>query len=187
VANRSIASENSKKEAIANERGNKNKRISRKMELSFLQAVNLCELADVKDYLSKGVDAHAISNDGSKKTALHLACEHMSQKYFPIVVALLRSGASVLTKDNNGRLPIDLTINPHVAGLLHLHTKRIKNRDFTKDERRKLMQIMTGEYVGERAKQASRSNTRRSNHSAYLNRTLCDKESSPQRSVLLSL
>jgi len=35
--------------------------------------------------------------------------------------------------------------------------------------------VFLDQYVGERAKRASRSNTRRGNHSAYSNRMLCDR------------
>ena len=41
---------------------------------------------------------------------------------------------------------MDLTINPHVAALLNLHTKRISNKDYTKVERRRLMGIMAASY-----------------------------------------
>ena len=90
VANVSIA--DSKKSAQSD--GSKlSEARSRKMELKFLLSVNLCDLNEVKMQLRGGVDANAMMNDGSEKTALHLACEHMSPNYFPIVVALLRSGA----------------------------------------------------------------------------------------------
>ncbi|GMI00784.1 hypothetical protein TrLO_g13540 [Triparma laevis f. longispina] len=121
----------------------KQRLLQKSMQMQLIDAINICDVPKIKSLLAEGVNANAVSTDGSLRTALHLASEHMSLNFFPIVVLLLRCGASTHAFDSHGKKPIDLTINPHVAALLHQHMGRCEKRQWSSRERKRCMMLLT--------------------------------------------
>ncbi|GMI03400.1 hypothetical protein TrVE_jg5896 [Triparma verrucosa] len=139
-----VASEQVSASSSPNTAKREKKRLLQKsMQMQLIDAINICDVPKVRSLLHQGVSANAVSTDGSLRTALHLASEHMSLNFFPVIVLLLRCGASLYSVDSHGKKPIDLTINPHVAALLHQHMGRCEKRQWSTRERKRCMMLLT--------------------------------------------
>ena len=129
--------------SLSERRRMKTKVAQKASEEALLHAINICDVDEVKRLLMSGVSANACSSPTSGlRSALHCASEHMALEFFPIVVHLLRCGADVWKKDGRGKRPIEGTINPHVASLLHGHEKRCAKGNFSRRERRNVMDTL---------------------------------------------
>jgi len=128
---------------LSQKRRAKVKAAQKASEDALLHAINICDIEEVRKLLSTGVSANACTPQlAGLRSALHCASEHMAKEFFPIVVLLLRSGADIWKKDGRGKRPIEATINPHVAALLHGHEKRCSKGNFTQRERRNVMDVL---------------------------------------------
>ncbi|GBG26766.1 HORMA domain-containing protein 1 [Hondaea fermentalgiana] len=64
-------------------------------------------------------------------SCLHIAARHAGDTRFEIVVLLVRAGASVFAKDDEGRTPVDLATDPRTRAFLGLHAGRLEAHEFT--------------------------------------------------------
>jgi len=111
------------------------------------------------------IDLNKVNDDG--ETALHAAALYGHHSLLPILltrynfneIAMGQHFIDPFVVDKNRRTALAVALNGGQSkGLIQAV----------------IYQYQTSTYVGERVKRASRSNTRRGNHSVYSNCTLCD-------------
>jgi hypothetical protein len=112
------------------------------------QVDELCEAIAENDedrvgkLLAAGVPIEGVMTDGSERTPLHVAACQASPHYLRIIGILLGCGASVSSRNKQGRTPLEVATDPRTAALLHAHRNRLVAAGYTKEERRRCVDVL---------------------------------------------